>query len=299
MIGDVDSLDINPDGARRAAGGVPSVRRGYVDGRYGQIHYRHAAVPGASRRPLVLLHQTPASSFEYEPLIAAMATDRHVVAFDTPGYGMSDAPPAALSMTAYAECLVDAAAHLNLTCDTGCDVFGVHTGALLAIEFALAAPVAVRHVVCSGIPLRSAAERADRLQAAHDATDALDEAGRGALALAAPLWDFIVTQRTPGVPLRRAAQLWADKLAPIDRASWAYQGVWRYDYGARLPLIRQPFLLLQPPEDIAAQSRAAAALVSDARIVEIERFPRDILELPQSLDRIGEALRRFLDGPHT
>lgn len=298
MIGDVDSLDISSDRSRRGAGGVSSVRRGYVDGRYGQVHYRHAAAPGASRRPLVLLHQTPASSFEYEPLIAAMATDRHVVAFDTPGYGMSDAPPAALSMAAYAEALVEAAAHLGLTGDTGCDVFGVHTGALLAIEFALAAPDSIRHVACSGIPMRNAAERADRLQAAHDATDALDEAGTGALALAAPLWDFIVAQRTPGVPLRRAAQLWVDKLAPIDRASWAYQGVWRYDYAARLPLIRQPFLLLQPPEEIAAQSRAAAVLVSDARIVEMAGFPRDSLELPHSLDQIGSALRRFFDGPH-
>lgn len=277
---------------------APAIRRGYVDGRYGQIHYRHAAALGASARPLVLLHQNPASSFEYEPLIAAMATDRHVVAFDTPGYGMSDDPPSALSMAGYSGCLVDAAAQLDLTGRAGCDVFGVHTGALLAIEFALAAPDAVRHVACSGIPMRSAAERADRLQAAHDATDALDETGVGALALAAPLWDFIVAQRLPGVPLRRAAQLWADKLAPIDRASWAYQGVWSYDYEARLPLIRQPFLLIQPPEEIAAQSRAAAALVSDARIVEMAGFPRDSLELPHSLDQIGSALRRFFDGPH-
>ncbi len=285
--------------AERRTDGVPTVRRGYVDGRYGQIHYRHAAAPGATARPLVLLHQNPASSLEYEPLIVAMATDRHVVAFDTPGYGMSDDPPAALSMADYAACFVEAAVQLGVMGDTGCDVFGVHTGALLAIEFALAAPDAVRHVVCSGIPMRSAAERADRLQAAHDATGVLDEAGAGALASAAPLWDYIVTQRMPGVPLRRAAQLWVDKLAPIDRASWAYQGVWSYDYEARLPLIRQPFLLLQPPEEIAPQSRAAAGLVSDARIVNIDRFPRDILELSQSLDQIGFALRRFLDGPHT
>ena len=299
MMGVPTMLDRSPSEAGRDRRKAPIVRRGYVDGRYGQVHYRHAAAPGASGRPLVLLHQNPASSFEYEPLIAAMATDRHVVAFDTPGYGMSDDPPSALSMAGYAACFVEAAAQLGLMGDTGCDVFGVHTGALLAIEFALAAPDAVRHVACAGIPMRSDGERADRLQAAHDATDALDEAGTGALALAAPLWDFVVARRTPGVSLRRAAKLWVDKLAPIDRASWAYQGVWRYDYDARLPLIRQPFLLLQPPEDIAAQSRAAAALVSDARIVEIERFPRDILELPQSLDQIGQALRRFLDGPQT
>jgi pimeloyl-ACP methyl ester carboxylesterase len=295
MIGTATMAECGSGLSQRA----PAIRRGYVDGRHGQLHYRHAAAPGAARRPLVLLHQNPASSLEYEPLIAAMATDRHVVAFDTPGYGMSDDPPAALSMADYAACFVHGAAQLGLTGDTGCDVFGVHTGALLAIEFALAAPNAVRHIVCSGIPMRSAAERADRLQAADDATGALDEAGAGALALADPLWNYIVAQRTPGVPLRRAAQLWVDKLAPIDRASWAYQGVWSYDYEARLPLIRQPFLLLQPPEEIAAQSRDAAALVADAQVVEIEGFRRDILELPQSLDQIGVALRRFLDSPLT
>lgn len=276
-----------------------AIRRGYVDGRHGQMHFRHAAAPGVVlRRPLVLLHQTPASSLEYEPLIALMATDRHVVAFDTPGYGLSDAPPAPLSMAGYAACFVEAAEALALMGAQGCDVFGVHTGTLLAIEFALAAPAAVRHIVCSGIPMRSADECADRLRSAQAATDALDEAGLGALALAEPLWAYIVAQRTAGVPLRRAAQLWADKLAPIDRASWAYQGVWSYDY-ARLPSIRQPFLLLQPPEEIAPQSRAAAALIPGAQVVQIDGVVRDILELPQSLEQIGIALRRFLDVPLT
>jgi pimeloyl-ACP methyl ester carboxylesterase len=225
-----------------------------------------------------------------------MARDRRVIAFDTPGYGMSDSPPEPLSLTDYAEALIEAALLCGVSGKLGCDVFGLHTGSLLAIEFALAAPDSVNAVACSGIPMRSAEERLARLQAARRAATALDEAGTAALALADPLWSFVVTQRSDAVQLRRAAMLWADKLAPIDRASWAYQGVWNYDYEARLPLIRQPFLLLQPEEEIAPQSRAAAALVPDARIVELAPFSRDILEIPKSIELIGQALRRFLDS---
>ena len=52
---------------------------------------------------------TPSSIAEYERLIETMATDRTVVALDTPGYGMSDSPPAPLSIADYAACLIEAA----------------------------------------------------------------------------------------------------------------------------------------------------------------------------------------------
>jgi pimeloyl-ACP methyl ester carboxylesterase len=47
------------------------IRRAYTTCRYGQMHYREA---GPADGPvLVLLHQNPSSSWEYEPLIAALA----------------------------------------------------------------------------------------------------------------------------------------------------------------------------------------------------------------------------------
>ena len=57
--------------------------------------------------------------------------------------------------------------------------------------------------------------------------------------------------------------------------------------------------VLSRKADKGSQQLQGEALELELERSPRERFPRDILELPQSLDRIGQALRRFLDGPHT
>lgn len=268
------------------------IRRGYVDGRHGQLHYREAGPVDGFRPPLLLLHQNPASSFEYEPLIAAMASDRRVIAFDTPGYGLSDGADRPLDMAECAACFAEGLAALRIT---GCDVFGFHTGTLLASELALAAPATIRRLVLSGLPMRAPAERADKLKHALEAP-ALDEEGEVALGMARALWAYIVEKRTPGVPLRRAALQWVDKLRALDRSSWAYIGVWSYDYAARLPQVAQPVLLLQPHEELLEESKAAARLFPDHRIVELTALDRDIFDLPDAVEALCTHMRAFLDA---
>lgn len=273
-------------------------RRGYVESRHGQLHYRAAgqSVEGGSR-PLLLLHQNPASSFEYELLIAAMATDRRVIAVDTPGYGMSDGTDRPLDMAECAACFADALDTLGLAGPDGCDVYGFHTGALLTAELALAAPDAVRRIILTGLPMRKPGERAERLAQAL-AAPMLDEAGEVALGMARGLWDYVVGARTVGVPLARAALQWVDKLRALDRASWAYIGVWGYAYEDRLPLIRQPALLLQPHEDLVEESKAAARLIPDHHVIELPEFDRDIFDLPETVEALCLYMRAFLDdGP--
>lgn len=270
------------------------IRRGYVDGGFGQLHYRTAGAETALP-PLVLLHQNPASSFEYEPLIAALAEDRRVVAIDTPGYGQSDGAERPLDMAECAACFAGAFGALGLDGPKSCDVYGFHTGALLAAELALAAPDSVRRVVLTGLPMRDPEDRAARLhQALH--APVLDEAGTVALGLARDLWGYVVAARTPGVPLERAARQWVDKLRALDRSSWAYIGVWRYDFEARLPHIRQPVLLLQPHEALLAGSLAAARLIPNHQVIELPEFDRDIFDLPEAVEALCLHMRAFLDA---
>ena len=93
-------------------------RRAYIDLPSGQLHYREIG----EGEPLLLLHQTPSSSLQWEaayPLLAAAGM--RVIAPDTPGYGMSD-PPAgtptaegyAAAALAFHEHIVDAAANKPL-----------------------------------------------------------------------------------------------------------------------------------------------------------------------------------------
>jgi len=275
-------------------GAVAPIVRGYVAGRYGQVHYRRTGGDTAFGKPvLVLLHQNPSSSLEYVPLMQALAADRDVVAFDTPGYGMSDAPDAPLSAAGYAACLIEAIEALGLAGALGCDVYGYHTGTVLAAEMAIGRPDLVRRLMLSGIPMRTLDDRRVRLATAVEAPD-LDEAGEVALGMARGLWDYVVRKRPAGIALDRAAALWVDKLTPLARAQWAYQAVWGYDFEARLPLVRQPVLLVQANEELKPHSIAAALLCADTTIIELDRYDRDILVLPDAIADLVPLIRNFL-----
>jgi len=130
--------------------------KGYVHGRWGQVHYRTAGDVG---QPVVVLyHESPLSSKVYEvalPLIAERGV--RAVAFDTPGYGESDPPPEAMEIPDYAAALAEAAENLGLEPYAA---VGSHTGASLAVEAALqAGPARITRIMLSGILVLSSAER--------------------------------------------------------------------------------------------------------------------------------------------
>lgn len=264
--------------------------RRYTHCRYGQLHAWDAAPDRAAAPTLVLLHQNPSAAMEYDRLIAEMAPDRRVVAFDTPGYGMSDPPPKPLSMAGYAAAFSDAIDAMALARGGPIDVFGFHTGSLLAVELAIARPDAVGRLVLSGIPMRDAADRAERLRSARAVAPPTED-GAAILANSAALWRYVVADRAAGVPLERAVRLFAEKNRTLDRGAWAYEGVWSYDY-ARLPLITQPTLVLQPHDLLLDASREACSLIPDSRFVDLPGLDRDIFEV--GVPRIAAALRDFL-----
>ncbi len=114
------------------------VRRAYADSRFGQLHYRIArpAQPSAAP-PLLCLHQTPKSGWEYEPIMARLGEGRVVIAPDTPGYGDSDGPDAPTTIEAYAAVMAQLMDDLQASGAIGpgpFDVMGLHTGAVLATE---------------------------------------------------------------------------------------------------------------------------------------------------------------------
>ena len=269
------------------------LQRGYTECRYGQLHYLRGspAVSSASLPALVLLHQNPSSSVEYEKLVQEMAKDREVIAFDTPGSGMSDWPPEPLDMAGYALAFADGIARMGLATSRPVDVFGYHTGTLLAAELSIAQPAAVGRVIMSGIPFRSEAERAERLKQIETGPK-LTENGEEILDMQRNLWAFIVNRRDPRVPLRRAAQLYMEKAKPMDRYWWPYTAVWTYPFTDRFPLISQPLLVLQPHESLLQSSKDAAALVPNARVVELPDLDRDVFEV--GVASFAAEMRRWL-----
>ena len=126
-----------------------------ADGR--QVHYRRA---GAG--PVVVLrHESPRSSAALLPLIESLATRFTVIAVDTPGYGLSE--PLAVASPTIADYAAACGPELDALGIDRCAVYGNHTGACIALEFAAQSPGRVSGVVLEGLPLFAPEARADLL----------------------------------------------------------------------------------------------------------------------------------------
>lgn len=134
------------------------MRRAYVDGPFGQIHYQFAAAQLAKgARPLVLLHQAIMASGQFDNVFAPLIAHGFApIAIDMPGFGLSDAPAAQPTIADYALCVAPVLDVLNIE---RVSLAGHHTGALVGTEFALACPERAEALVIHGPMILPDAER--------------------------------------------------------------------------------------------------------------------------------------------
>ncbi len=276
-----------------------SYKRGYVDGRFGQMHY-HIAQPASGKSkltPIVFFHQNPKSAYEYELLLKEMGKDRVAIAIDTPGYGESDRPPAPPTMDDLAGAMADALDALGYGKGRKkkgqVDVFGFHTGVFIASELAVQRPDLVRRVVMSGIPYRPKEVRQERL-AALPQEFALPEDGSRTLSR----WQSIVQNRLQGVSLEQAAKAFVEDLHSTGYWWYAYKAVWTYPVEERFAQITQPIFILEPHEmDLEETRNAHRELLPHADYREIP----EIVEASRVFDLgwplYAKELRAWLDKP--
>lgn len=264
----------------------PAIHRAYSDGPLGQLHLLTAGPKEGGRTPIVLFHETPASSNEYVELIRVLARDRFVVAIDTPGYGMSDGPAKPLDMAGYVAAMTPALEQLGIHKAVA---FGFHTGAVIALEAVASRPDLFRGLAVGGFPYRTKPERRERL-------DALPRDGAIAAFLEKhhQLVDGTMVNGAADVaPERRAEMLGQMSLSGL-RHWYAYEAVWLYDYEQRLPALRAPALFLAPHEMLYEQTRAASKLVPGARLVELPEAREWVLQ--RHAEAMGREITRFADG---
>jgi pimeloyl-ACP methyl ester carboxylesterase len=128
------------------------VARRFVEVEGRRVHYRRSG----SGPPLVLLHGSPGNSAMLEHEVAAASAHFTCFAFDTPGFGDSDALPGEeLQVSDLAGATVAAMRKLGLP---PCPVYGTHTGAAIAIEIGVGWPEAVTGLVMEGLPAFTEAE---------------------------------------------------------------------------------------------------------------------------------------------
>ena len=137
------------------SGGTDTIEHRFVASGERRVMVRRAG----SGPPVVLLHESPRSSAAFIPMIEALAERFTVIAPDTPGYGGSD--PLDLhrpQIADYADALKEVVDALGLE---RAALFGRHTGAAIAIEFANCYPAQVSGVVLEGCPAFTLEEMED------------------------------------------------------------------------------------------------------------------------------------------
>ena len=240
--------------------------RAYAPGRYGQVHYRilHPAGP-VTAPPLLCLHQTPSNGFEWLPILPHLAQGRVVIAPDTPGYGMSDAPPEPASIEDLAGVMGELMAHLmaqGAITPGPFDIMGAHTGSILAAQMAVAWPEQVRRLVLFGLAAYPAEERAKRLAAVREK---FPRPGAN-LAHVEQLWAIFGYLGDPRMNAEQRHVAMAECLRLGERMPWGYYGVYRYDFIAALQAIMQPALVINPEDDLWAVTNATAPLLRAGRL---------------------------------
>lgn len=239
------------------------IRKGYVDTRFGQVHYRTTlSSPGdlSERAPLVLLHQTASSSAMYGALMNALAGEYECIAPDTPGFGESFTPSAAPTIALYAEALYEALSALKVR---ACWLFGHHTGASIAVQMAHDHPGFARRLILSGPPYLTVAQRAAFAAGVHQIVPCAD----GAHLL--PLWQRIVSKE-PDVPLALAHREFTLTLGAGDQYAAAYHAVFGHDLAAQLPSIVCPVHVMGGEFDAlrdCLQPAAAAARQGSMQLI--------------------------------
>jgi pimeloyl-ACP methyl ester carboxylesterase len=144
--------------------------RGYARGPHGLVHYqdtgpaqgRAAGKGSAAALPLILLHQAPMSSRQFDSVYGPLlARGIRAIGIDTPGFGLSDPTAFVPQVADWTSSVIAVLDHLRIR---RCDVLGHHTGALLATEVALQYPKRVRRLIVNGPFPINEEERQQRLQ---------------------------------------------------------------------------------------------------------------------------------------
>lgn len=244
------------------------LRKGYVDGSWGQIHYREIG----SGPALFLLHQSPLSGAMFSPAMPLLAAHGlRVIALDTPGYGMSDGPDSPADVATLADAVAEAIASLSAT---PCFLLGHHTGAALAANIAARKLVPIRRLILNGMPILSAEERTffetfdfGPIELTADGSHLID------------VWNQRLTASPGWTNLKAMHKHVAEMLAVSDRYWFAFEAVFAHDIESDFKAITQPAMVLtNSGEDLFEASSRASRMRPDMAFVCLEGGTHDIVD---------------------
>lgn len=264
-------------------------RRHYVDGPFGQMHLRIAGQGLAGQPPLVCFHLSPLSSRLYERFLDRIAEGgRLAIAIDTPGFGMSDAPPAPPSISDYSRAMLAAIDALGI--DGPADLMGYHTGSMIAADLAAGQSHRVRRLVLVSTPIFTEAERMHLRQIYGPSRPHLDGSHL------VERWNsFVRHYLGRGLDLEHVADMFPERLLGRANAWWGHNAAFSFQADMRLPEIEQPMLVFNPNDDLQEETRRAAPMIRNGQILELPGWGHGFLD--GFTDEAARLIESFLAAP--
>ena len=244
------------------------IRRQFVDTDYGQMHIRRAGKPSSTQRPLICLHQSPKSSREFIRFMTEAASDRLVIAIDSPGHGESDLPPSQESATIefYAKMIWQVIGALGLGGNNASkvDLLGHHTGAKVATEMAFQKPDSVAGIVMVSALVLSVEER----EAFKDMFTPipLDEDGTRFK----HMWAQSLKYRGPNVSLELLAQSMAENQRAGEAYEWGHQAAFAYNeyFPERVASLPHRITVLNPADMLFDYTPRVGKILQNGEVID-------------------------------
>jgi pimeloyl-ACP methyl ester carboxylesterase len=239
---------------------------------------------GFDERPALLcLHHAGGSGRLFTPILSDLGNDRSVYAPDLPGHGSSDAG-GKYSVAELAGALGEFLDALRLRT---VDVFGYELGAQIAAELAIARPQQIRRVLLWGIPPHAPQDRAGL--SSHSIPLGSREDGGDVAAE----WQRLMERRGPGVPVSALAEELADRLRASKSVAKARAATLEYAASERLPLVKQPTLVLRLRDEYWDQAPRTRASLPNAGLLDLSEHGAGFISAaPQ---KFASVAREFLD----
>lgn len=270
-----------------ASPAVVQMRRSYAECRFGQLHVWTAYPSGGGfdeRTPILCLHHSGGSGRLFGPMLRELGTDRSIYAPDLPGHGTSDPAADRVTVTDLAAAVGDFIDGLRLRT---VDLFGYQLGALVATEMAIARPAQIRRVMLWGVAGFSAPAhagpypRAAVLGCRDDGSDVTEE------------WRSLLQRRGPGTPVSAVAEDLSDRLRAAVHGARAGAAAADYPVAERLPLLKQPTLVLRLRDEYAEYAPRVRTALPNGSLLDLPDFGQGFISAaPQ---RFAAVTREFLD----
>ena len=261
---------------------MPRIRKGYAEGRWGQIHYMECGHEGGhgygheheKGLPLLLLHQSPTDSVQFARVMRPLAVRGiHAIAIDLPGFGGSDTPPAPPTVADYAHIVPAVLDQLGID---SASVLGHHTGAIIVTEAALQFPGRVKKVVLNGPLPMSDEERAMwRQMLAREKDWNLRWDGSHL----SELWNFRFGAQPTWTDLEAFHANFIHGLLAGRHVWYAHDAVMTYKHEEAMQRLQQPCLILANTGDaIYSYSQRAQQLYPQFSYAELQGGTIDIID---------------------